>query len=379
MRTRLTEMFKLEVPLFAFTRSREVVVEVSKAGGMGVLGAIAHTAKELADDLDWIDAHIGGRPYGVDVVMPASYAGSEQETEVGAALSKETFEEMLPQAHREFVTDLMLRYAVPPLPEGQAASESLLSWTYSKARPLVDIALSHPIKLLANALGPPPPDIIAKAHEHGVLVAALTGSVHHAQKQVEAGVDIIVAQGCEAGGHTGEIATMVLVPDIVDAVHPTPVLAAGGIGTGRQMAAALALGAEGVWTGSIWLTAAESNTPKVVREKLLKAGSADTVRSRAMTGKPARQLKTAWTQEWEAKTSPGTLPMPLQFMLTAEAVTRIHQAADNPNSRASELLGSAVGQIVGRMNVERPAGEIVRDMVAEAERVVRRLGDASKK
>jgi NAD(P)H-dependent flavin oxidoreductase YrpB (nitropropane dioxygenase family) len=364
----------LRLPLFAFTNSREVVVAVSRAGGLGVLGAVPFSAEELAVHLDWIDAHIDGRPYGVDVVMPASTAAAAA-TDEGGGLDKAILQDMIPEAHRRFVDQLLERYGVPPLPDGVRPYSDLPSWVDQLTRAQIDVALTHPIRLLANALGPPPADVIARAHEHGVKVAALAGNVRHAMKQVEAGVDIIVAQGTEAGGHTGDVSTFVLVPEVVDAVAPVPVLAAGGIGSGRQLAAAMALGADGAWTGSIWLTAAENQMcPDVVKEKLLAASSRDTVRSRAMTGKPARQLKTAWTEAWESKESPGTLPLPLQFMATSDAVNRIHyHAAHTPDSRAHELLGSAVGQIVGRMNAIRPTAEIVEEIAAEWTRTLAHL------
>jgi NAD(P)H-dependent flavin oxidoreductase YrpB (nitropropane dioxygenase family) len=222
------------------------------------------------------------------------------------------------------------------------------------------VALSHPTKLLVNALGPPPQDVVDRAHDHGILVAALCGSKVHAMKQVDQGVDIIVAQGTEAGGHTGEISTMVLVPEVVDAVGPdVAVLAAGGVGTGRQMTAALALGAQGVWTGSIWLTVAEADTPSEAMQNMLEATSRDTVRSRAMTGKPARQLRTAWTEAWEREDAPPTLPMPLQGMLFGDASRRISRAHNR------ELAGFPVGQIVGRMDRVRPTQEVMLDIVEE--------------
>ncbi|MHB8684945.1 MAG: nitronate monooxygenase, partial [Dehalococcoidia bacterium] len=309
MRTRICDQFGIEFPIFAFSHCRDVVAAVSRAGGMGVLGALAFSPEQLEIELRWIDEHVDGRPYGVDVVMPASYAGSDPAQ----------LEAMIPEAHRRFVEDTLARHNVPPLPPDAPPAAGLLGWTHENARPQVDVALTHPIRLLANALGSPPADVIARAHEHGVVVAALAGTAEHARRQAAAGVDIIVAQGYEAGGHTGEIATMVLVPEVVAAVSPRPVLAAGGIGSGRQMAAAMALGADGVWTGSIWLTVREADTGDALTEKLLAATSRDTVRSRSMTGKPARQLRTPWTEAWDATDSPGALPMPLQYMLTAEA------------------------------------------------------------
>jgi NAD(P)H-dependent flavin oxidoreductase YrpB (nitropropane dioxygenase family) len=354
MQTDICQQLGIDLPIFAFSHCRDVVAAVTNAGGLGVLGALAYTPEELEIELKWIDDHVGGKPYGVDVVMPARYAGSG---ELDPEHLEDQLSDMIPSEHRHFVDDVLERYHVAPLPEGLQRSKALLGWTYEGARPQVDVALSHPISLLVNALGPPPPDIVELAHAHGVKVAALVGSVAQAQRQVNHGVDIIVAQGNEAGGHTGEVSTMVLVPEVVDAVSPVPVLAAGGIGSGRQVAAAMALGAEGVWTGSIWLTTSESDTSPSTVEKLLAATSRDTVRSRAITGKPARQLRTTWTDLWESKDSPGALPMPLQFMLTSEAQQRITRAG------VTELQFMPVGQIVGHMNAVRPVREVMMELV----------------
>jgi len=355
VKTDFRDTFGIEFPIFAFSHCRDVVAAVSRAGGMGVLGALAFTPEQLEIELGWIDEHIDGKPYGVDVVMPASLAGSDVDK----------LEAMIPDAHRRWVTELLAKHNVPPLPEDEPKPEGLLAWTHEKAKRQVDIALEHPIKLIANALGTPPRDVIDQAHARGVQVAALVGTPRQAQAQVEAGTDIIVAQGTEAGGHTGEIATMVLIPEVVAAVQPAPVLAAGGIGSGRQMAAALALGASGVWTGSIWLTVREADTNAVVVDKLLNATSRDTVRSRSWTGKPARLLKTAWTEAWDGNDSPGALPMPLQFMLTAEAMSRMNRYADADTSGARDLVGMPVGQIVGSMNAVRSARDVIYDIVSE--------------
>jgi NAD(P)H-dependent flavin oxidoreductase YrpB (nitropropane dioxygenase family) len=371
MHTRICDLLGIEFPIFAFSHCRDVVAAVSRAGGFGVLGALAFSTEQLEVELQWIDEHVGGKPYGVDIVVPVAYEGVDQ-----GGLDRATLEGMLPAQHRRFVNEILERYQVPPLPEGEPSHEGLLAWSHKGARTQVDVALGHPIRLIANALGFPPADVIEKAHAKGIPVAALVGSVDQARAQVQVGVDIVVAQGTEAGGHTGEVSTMVLVPDVVDAIHPTPVLAAGGIGCGRQMAAALALGADGVWTGSIWLTVSESDTIPVVRDKLLGAGSRDTVRSRALTGKPARQLRTAWTEAWDGPGSPGTLPMPLQFMLTIDAISRMHRYAHSEKSRAKELVGSPVGQIVGRMNAVRPAREVIHEMVEECLDTLGRMAES---
>ena len=378
MNSRLATELGLRLPLFAFTNSREVVVEVSRAGGFGVLGAVPYSAAELAEHLDWIDAHIDGRPYGVDVVMPVKSADREAGLHDEKQLAQQ-LRGMISQAHWDYVEKILADHGVPPLPEEQDAgsgagdplSSGVLGWTEATGTPLIDVALAHPISLLASALGPPPKEAIDRAHDQGVKVAALIGRVEQAVRDVQKGVDIIIAQGYEAGGHTGEVASMVLVPDVVDAVAPVPVLAAGGIATGRQMAAAMALGAQGVWTGSIWLTVTEANTGEIAMDKLLAASSTDTVRSRALTGKPARQLRTAWTEAWEAPESPGTLPMPLQFILNNYAMRRIQRSSNR------ELTGMPVGQVVSRMNTVRPSKDVIYDMVEEYIDTMSRLADAT--
>jgi NAD(P)H-dependent flavin oxidoreductase YrpB (nitropropane dioxygenase family) len=271
---------------------------------------------------------------------------------------------MIPQTHWDYVDKVLADHGVDvseetELEAGAGMGAGVLGWTEATGAPQIEIALSHDIALLASALGPPPKAAIDQAHEQGAKVAALIGRVEQAVRDVQQGVDIIIAQGYEAGGHTGEVATMVLIPDVVDEIAPVPVLAAGGIGSGRQMAAAMALGAAGVWTGSIWLTVAENDSSPVVTEKLLAATSGDTVRSRAFTGKPARQLRTAWTEAWDAPDSPGTLPMPLQFILNAYANRKM--GAHPPR----ELVGMPVGQIVSRMNQVRTTRQVVFDMVQE--------------
>jgi NAD(P)H-dependent flavin oxidoreductase YrpB (nitropropane dioxygenase family) len=363
MNNQLTETFGIEYPIFAFSHCRDVVAAVTNAGGMGVLGALAFSPDQLELELKWIDEHVGGRPYGVDVVMPVKSVDREQGIDdagdIGAKLR-----ELIPQTHWDYVDKILADHGVDvtadteALESGAGMGAGVLGWTEATGAPQIEIALGHPIALLASALGPPPKAAIDQAHEQGVKVAALIGRVEQAVRDVQQGVDIIIAQGYEAGGHTGEVATMVLIPDVVDAID-VPVLAAGGIGSGRQMAAAMALGADGVWTGSIWLTVTENTQGGVVTDKLLAATSTDTVRSRAFTGKPARQLRTGWTEAWEAPESPGPLPMPLQFILNAYATRKM--GANPPR----ELVGMPVGQIVSRMNQLRSSKSVINEMVEE--------------
>ena len=362
MRTELCDRLGIEYPIFAFTPSEHVAAAVSRAGGLGVLGAVRfNEPEELDTTLRWLDDNTDGKPYGVDVVMPMKIP-----TE-GKAVDLQS---MIPPEHITFVERTLQQLGVPPLPEGEGR-EGVLGWLHSVARSHVDVALAHRPVLIANALGSPPVDVIEKAHANGVQVAALAGATKHALSHVANGVDIIVAQGYEAGGHTGEIASMVLTPEIVDAVGPdVPVLGAGGIGRGRQVAASLALGAQGVWTGSVWLTTEEYknlNTNTGMTDAFLKATSADTVRTRIYTGKPARLLKTRWTEAWAAEGAPEPLPMPLQNLLVADAHNRLN-AADNP-----DVISMPVGQIVGSMNEVRPVADVMAGLIAEYEETVARL------
>jgi NAD(P)H-dependent flavin oxidoreductase YrpB (nitropropane dioxygenase family) len=365
MRTELCDRLGIEYPIFGFTPSEHVAAAISRAGGLGVLGCVRfNDAAELDKVLDWMDTSTEGKPYGVDVVMPAKIPAE------GAAVD---LNQLIPAGHREFVDRTLARLGVPPLPDGAKAADGVLGWLHSVARAQVEVALAHPARLIANALGSPPPDVIAGAHERGMLVAALAGKAAHARSHVAAGVDIVVAQGYEAGGHTGEIASMVLVPEIVDAVGAdAPVLAAGGIGSGRQVAAALALGAAGVWMGSAWLLTQEyaSLSPLPgLREALLAATSSDTVRSRIYSGKPARLLKNSWTGAWDEPDAPDPLPMPLQNLLVSDAHQRLMRSG-NP-----DVIPMPVGQIVGRLNEVRPVADVIADLIAEFEQTVSRLDE----
>ncbi|MFI5366888.1 MAG: NAD(P)H-dependent flavin oxidoreductase [Candidatus Binatia bacterium] len=367
MHTEICDRLGIELPIFAFSHCRDVVAAVSKAGGFGVLGAVGFPPDQLEIELKWIDEHIGDKPYGVDIVIPGKYEG------MGEIDPKKLEEQLLasvPEQHRRFADKILADHGVPKLPEGDHPVNQLLGWTAATATPQVEVALKHrKVKLIANALGTPPADVIEEIHGSGRLVAALCGSAKHALSHKAAGIDIIIAQGYEGGGHTGEIGSVVLWPEVIDAVAPTPVLAAGGIGTGRQIAAALTMGAQGVWTGSLWLTVQEADAPPAQMDQLLKASSRDTVRSRSFTGKPCRMLRNDWTDAWESKESPGTLGMPLQFMVTSDAVARGHRYAE----KARAVMFNPVGQIVGTMNTVRPVKEVIRQLIEEYLEAAERL------
>lgn len=370
MNTAVTKMLGIDFPVFAFTHCRDVVAAVSNAGGLGVLGAVAHTPEQLDVDLKWIREQVKGRPFGVDLLIPRKYAGSEEGGVDGASLRA-----MLPDEHREWVEQLLERYEVPGLPEPSSTDRGMARMRVDPKSmgPLIDVAFDNKVSFLASALGSPPRWLVDRCHEAGIPVAALAGRIDHALAHKEAGVDIIIAQGTEGGGHTGEIATMVLIPQVVDAVAPIPVLAAGGIADGRQVAAAMALGAEGVWCGSVWLTTNEAETSPTIREKFLAAASSDTLRSRSLTGKPARMLRSAWTDAWEEPEAPQPLPMPLQSALIGEAQRRIHRVAHQEGSGARQLATYFVGQVVGQMNTPMPARRVVAEMIEDFVTAMERL------
>ena len=346
MRSALCEKLGIEFPLFAFNHCRDVVVEVSKAGGMGVLGAAGLTPEALEIELKWIDEHIDGKPYGIDIIVPTSMAeqGSEAPTDI---------HELVPDEHRNFASQVLAQHDVDTsgiYDFRTGTSDAFLG--ESKAAKLMDVAFSHPIKLIANALGVPPRYMLELGKANDVAVAALVGAKEHAVKQAEAGVDILVVQGTEAGGHCGEVSTMVLVPEVCEAIEPygdISVLAAGGIITGRQMAACMTMGAHGAWTGSMWLTTTEAATSQVIKEKFLTASSRDTVRSRSRTGKYSRQMRSPWTDAWEDENAPEPLPMPLQPLVSEPALAKVTKLAEGGRSGARQLATYWVGQGVGLM------------------------------
>lgn len=358
MQTELCKKLGIDFPIFAFTHCRDVVAAVSNAGGFGVLGAVGFTAQQLEIELEWIDEHVNGRPYGVDVIIPNRYEGQEERDpeKLRALISA-----AIPQGHREFADELLDAQDIPRLPEGRKVNDRL-SMTEATSAPLVDVALEHDnVRLIANALGTPPPDIIKQIQDSGRMVGALCGLPKHAAKHVEAGLDFIVAQGGEGGGHTGEIGSSVLWPEVVDVAGDIPVIAAGGVGSGRQMYAALSLGAQGVWCGSIWLTVAEAASTQIERELLLAAASSDTVRSRSVTGKPVRMLKNTWTEAWDAGNNPSSLNAPMQMMAVGNAMARMRKYPE----KSRDVMFVPVGQIVGRMNNTLGAKDLLMEIVQE--------------
>ncbi|HEX4819638.1 MAG TPA: nitronate monooxygenase family protein [Acidimicrobiales bacterium] len=356
MHTPICDDLGIEFPIFAFTHCRDVVVAVSKAGGFGVLGAVGFSPEQLEIELNWIDEHIGDHNYGVDIVIPNKYEGMDANMSTDD-LTK-MLQDMVPQQHLDFARKLLADHGVPLADEEEENSLKLLGWTEATATPQVDIALRHPkMALIANALGTPPKDMIDRIHAEGRKVAALCGSPYQARKHADADVDIIIAQGGEGGGHCGDVGSIVLWPQVVKEVAPRPVLAAGGIGSGAQIAAALALGCQGAWSGSQWLMVEEAENTPVQQQTYINATSRDTVRSRSFTGKPCRMLRNDWTEAWEAPGNPEPLGMPLQYMVSGIAVAATHRYPD----QSVDVAFNPVGQVVGQFQrVEKTAAVIER-------------------
>lgn len=356
---RMTEMVGCEFPLFAFSHCRDVVAAASRAGGFGVLGAVSYTPEQLEHELAWIDDNVAGKPYGVDVLIPEVQA-------VDHSVSADAIIARIPPEYRDFTRELLRECGIAddvggPHGGSQAPNTSL-------GQELLEVSFNHPVRLIANALGTAPPAMIAAGKQHGVPVAALVGAREHALKQAKAGVDIIVAQGGEGGGHCGDVSTIVLVPEVIEAIAETgadiPVLAAGGIMNGRQMAGMMAMGAAGAWCGSVWLASPEAETTEVFRKKMVEAGSRDTIRSRHRTGKFSRQLRSEWHERWENAGLPA-LPMPLMSLLAEPVLRAIDAAAVGGNATAQALSSYWVGQGLGLLKDQRGVASIVQDFKAD--------------
>jgi len=369
--TEICDRLGIEFPIFAFTHCRDVVAAVSNAGGFGVLGAIGFSPEELELELLWLDEHVGDNPYGVDIVIPGKYEGMG---EMDPVKLEAQLQSMVPDDHRRFARRLLAEHGVPEPPADQRRS-GMMGWTEATGKPLLQAALRHDkVKLIANALGTPPADVIAEVKASGRLIGALAGSVKHALGHKEAGLDFIVCQGTEGGGHTGDVGSLVLWPEVIDAVAPLPVLAAGGVGSGRQIAAALAMGAQGVWSGTLWLTVEEANTSPGQMKSYLEATSRDTVRSKSFTGKPCRMLKNDWTEAWERPDTPDPLPMPLQMMVAIEAVGATHRYPEE----AKDVAFNPCGQVIGRATRVRKTRDVIYDLVEEYVEAVDRLSATAK-
>jgi len=378
MNSKLCEELGIEFPLFAFSHCRDVVAAVTKAGGFGVFGATNLSGPELEIELNWIDSQVNGMPYGVDLIVPNNFVGK------GENLSDEDMLGKIPQSHKDFAHNILENNGIDVDPnELEEDRKNHLRFgknmTPEGAHESLTVAFNHPIKMIVNALGMPPKQMVDMAKDAGVKVGALVGAKKHAINQINAGVDILIVAGGEAGGHCGEVSSMVLIPEVYNAIKDikdVPILAAGGIASGSQMAAAMAMGASGAWCGSVWLTTTEAETNPIVKEKMLSASSADTVRSKSRTGKHSRQLRSPWTDAWENSDQVQPLPSPVQPLVAEPALRKLDKLSLSGNKQAADLATYWVGQAVGLMNETKSAGEVVQDFKTDFIEAYERLNGA---
>ena len=378
MNSKLCKELGIEFPLFAFSHCRDVVAAVTKAGGLGVFGATNLSGPELEIELNWIDSQVNGMPYGVDLIVPNNFVGK------GENLSDEDMLGKIPQSHKDFAHNILENNGIDVDPnELEEDRKNHLRFgknmTPEGAHESLTVAFNHPIKMIVNALGMPPKQMVDMAKDAGVKVGALVGAKKHAINQINAGVDILIVAGGEAGGHCGEVSSMVLIPEVYNAIKDikdVPILAAGGIASGSQMAAAMAMGASGAWCGSVWLTTTEAETNPIVKEKMLSASSADTVRSKSRTGKHSRQLRSPWTDAWENSDQVQPLPSPVQPLVAEPALRKLDKLSLAGNKQAADLATYWVGQAVGLMNETKSAGEVVQDFKTDFIEAYERLNGA---
>jgi NAD(P)H-dependent flavin oxidoreductase YrpB (nitropropane dioxygenase family) len=349
LRTKLCDMLGIEFPIVAFTHCKDVAVAVINSGGFAVLGEAMHTPEEIAADIQWIRDRVDGKPFGIDLVLPASSppAGS-----IGDLVAK------IPESHRKFAQYIKEKYNVPD-PKGPIDLHQWGGLNQEMARSQLDVLLDERVPVIASGLGSPA-FILDRAHERGIKVFGLVGKTRQAVRQLEAGVDVIIAQGYDAAGHTGAMGTFSIVPEVVSIAGDTPIIAAGGVTTGRHLAAALCLGASGVWTGTLWLASRESDVDMIIKERLLAATADDTNYSNCISGMTMRVLGCPWTEEWSKPEAPPPLAPPYQMLLSSDY---IQGANDN---RREDLMTEAAGQGVGFVTTMKPARQIVFDMVEEA-------------
>ncbi|MGE5596134.1 MAG: NAD(P)H-dependent flavin oxidoreductase [Hyphomicrobiales bacterium] len=345
----------VKYPIFAFAHHEDVIVEACKAGGVGVYGGTRKTPEEIRDLLRDIRQRVGDRPFGIDLVIPRGMPEHN---------NREAIEAELPSEHRAFVDHLYQKYSVgrPTKP----GSRSRFVRSEEMARRQVEVVLASDVDILALGIGTPK-EVVEQAKAAGKKVISLVGSPRNARYAIDAGVDIIVAQGYDAGGHTGQIGTFSLVPSIVEMAGDIPVLAAGGVATGRHIAGALALGAQGVWVGTAWLTTKENHTHPTILSKLLQAKHEDTVISRADSGKTLRQIRTAWSEEWSQPEAPAPLRMPYQDILVGDLLGAIDEYQVEP------LMHTPAGQGIGYLNAPTTVAEIYARWVREAEEALAHL------
>jgi NAD(P)H-dependent flavin oxidoreductase YrpB (nitropropane dioxygenase family) len=360
LRTRLCDLLGIEFPIVAFTHCKDVAAAVINAGAFAVYGGTVRTPDELAADIKWVRDKVEGKPFGVDLLFPASSPPSGTIEELKA---------LIPEEQRQFVEAIKSRYNIPE-PKNRPTPYRLGWLNQESARRQLDVVLEERVPVLASGLGNPA-FIVEAAHSRGMQVWGLVGKPRHARRAVEAGWDVIVASGYDAAGHTGDIGTFSIVPAVADIAGRTPVLAAGGVSTGRHLAAALCLGAAGVWTGTLWLASRESDDSMTVKEKVMLSTAEDTIHSRYISGFTMRSFRSQWHVEWEQPGAPKPLPAPYQMILSSDVI----QAAAENEIEEFMFMSILSGQGVGFVTAMKPSRQIVFDLVDEARDVFESMTD----
>jgi len=371
-RSPICEMLGIEVPIvlagMGGASTPALVAAVSNAGGLGVLGAAAIGPKALREKIDET-RRLTDRPFGVDTLLPASVrrAGSGHGAAAGAAAVPDL------GPYQKFAADFIAAQGLPtPDPDDFSALEAEIHegepmiFTKPFFEAQMEVIVEAKVAVYAAGLGDPGP-WIERFHADGTKVMAVVGKVEHARRVEHSGVDMIVAQGHDAGGHNSPIGTMALVPQVVDAVG-VPVLAAGGIIDGRGVAAAMMLGAAGAWVGTAFLATDEAGIHDFQKQMLVESSEADTVVSRVLTGKPARMIRSRWTDAWVASDL-EPLGMPYQSIIAAPAMAAAVKA------QRGDVLPGFAGQGTGAIRAVRPAADVLRDLASGAERMLKSAND----
>ncbi len=356
LKNALCQRLGIQVPIFGLAHRIEVAAAISRAGGLGVYAAARDGPDELAGKLRALRALCPHHPVGVDLLLPTSLPGQTTPEAVAA---------QVPEGHRRFVQGLLEQHHLPPATKGNFFSQYVRSQALFEEQ--VEAAVASGVEVFAAGVGTPPA-VLARARAAGQHTMALVGHPKHAAKAIDAGVDILVAQGYDAGGHTGTIGTFSLLPQIVALAGGRPVVAAGGIGCGAQVAGALAMGAQGAWLGTLWLGTREHELPRALTDKLIRAASDDTVITRAHSGKPCRVVRSAFSDAWAAPGAPEPLPMPYQQALIGELLAAIEQ------HEPPDLIYEAAGQSVAWLHSIEPVATVMQRLLDETRAALAALG-----
>ncbi|MBW2063131.1 MAG: nitronate monooxygenase [Deltaproteobacteria bacterium] len=363
LRTKLCDILNIEYPILSAGMGPslvgekagatvELVVAVSEAGGLGVLGAAGFTVEEMREQIREIKK-LTDKPFGVDILLPKQFVEmGDQPFEKGAEIPLTELIKRLPKEHFEWLMKIKEEMRLPDL-ESSFASGS----TTSRPNASVKACIEEGVPLFCAGLGNPG-FMVEDAHAAGMKVLGISGNTKNVRRIAQAGADLVVAQGHEAGGHTGRVGSMALWPQAVDAAASTPLLAAGGIGDGRGLAAALAVGCVGVWVGTRFLASVEAGALPIQKETIVEATDEDTRRTYLYTGKTSRAIYNQLHDLWE---NSGLEPLPLGIQgLLASALAEMFNKAE-----MKEYMGPFSGQVAGLIDEVTPAAQIVEEMVEE--------------